>query len=46
MYYYLFSEKLSQGQVAHVAIAFEVPGGWKQEKEAVLLTVLQVLVFV
>ncbi|QCE09013.1 mitochondrial-processing peptidase subunit alpha-like [Vigna unguiculata] len=29
--------------VAHVAIAFEVPGGWKQEKEAVLLTVLQML---
>jgi len=40
----LFSEKLSQGQGAHVAIAFEVPGGWKKEKEAIILTVLQVLV--
>ncbi|KAL2578637.1 hypothetical protein AAZV13_15G019700 [Glycine max] len=29
--------------VAHVAIAFEVPGGWKKEKEAIVLTVLQML---
>ncbi|KAG2371132.1 Mitochondrial-processing peptidase subunit alpha [Vigna angularis] len=29
--------------VAHVAIAFEVPGGWKKEKEAIILTVLQML---
>ncbi|KAL9323071.1 hypothetical protein ACSQ67_011124 [Phaseolus vulgaris] len=28
---------------AHVAIAFEVPGGWKKEKEAIILTVLQML---
>ncbi|CAJ1955338.1 unnamed protein product [Sphenostylis stenocarpa] len=28
---------------AHVAIAFEVPGGWKKEKEAIVLTVLQML---
>ncbi|KAK4590830.1 hypothetical protein RGQ29_021141 [Quercus rubra] len=27
----------------HVALAFEVPGGWRKEKEAVLLTVLQML---
>ncbi|CAN6707227.1 unnamed protein product [Malus baccata var. baccata] len=27
----------------HVALAFEVPGGWRQEKQAVLLTVLQLL---
>ncbi|KAF3450674.1 hypothetical protein FNV43_RR06763 [Rhamnella rubrinervis] len=27
----------------HVALAFEVPGGWHQEKQAVLLTVLQML---
>ncbi|XLR33264.1 hypothetical protein S83_024104 [Arachis hypogaea] len=28
---------------AHVAIAFEVPGGWQQEKDAIILTVLQML---
>ncbi|RDX84491.1 Mitochondrial-processing peptidase subunit alpha, partial [Mucuna pruriens] len=28
---------------AHVAIAFEVPGGWKKEREAIVLTVLQML---
>ncbi|OAY82149.1 Mitochondrial-processing peptidase subunit alpha [Ananas comosus] len=27
----------------HVALAFEVPGGWYQEKEAMTLTVLQML---
>ncbi|KAM2845853.1 hypothetical protein COP1_028252 [Malus domestica] len=27
----------------HVALAFEVPGGWRHEKQAVLLTVLQLL---
>lgn len=27
---------------AHVALAFEVPGGWRQEKQAIILTVLQV----
>ncbi|XP_008799765.1 mitochondrial-processing peptidase subunit alpha-like [Phoenix dactylifera] len=27
----------------HVALAFEVPGGWHQEKEAMTLTVLQML---
>ncbi|KAH7547208.1 mitochondrial-processing peptidase subunit alpha [Ziziphus jujuba] len=27
----------------HVALAFEVPGGWRQEKQAILLTVLQLL---
>lgn len=30
-------------QNTHVALAFEVPGGWLKEKEAVDLTVLQVL---
>nr|KYP54276.1 hypothetical protein KK1_000459 [Cajanus cajan] len=28
---------------AHVAIAFEVPGGWNKEREAIVLTVLQML---
>ncbi|KAJ1385990.1 Profilin [Sesbania bispinosa] len=28
---------------AHVAIAFEVPGGWQKEKDAIVLTVLQML---
>lgn len=28
----------------HVAIAFEVPGGWQKEKDAIVLTVLQVLI--
>ncbi|ERN15210.1 mitochondrial-processing peptidase subunit alpha [Amborella trichopoda] len=27
----------------HVALAFEVPGGWLKEKEAITLTVLQIL---
>ncbi|KAM7254547.1 hypothetical protein ACFE04_003927 [Oxalis oulophora] len=27
----------------HVALAFEVPGGWQNEREAVILTVLQML---
>ncbi|KAF7843418.1 mitochondrial-processing peptidase subunit alpha-like [Senna tora] len=29
--------------VAHIAVAFEVPGGWQKEKDAILLTVLQML---
>ncbi|KAJ7963089.1 mitochondrial-processing peptidase subunit alpha-like [Quillaja saponaria] len=29
--------------IAHVALAFEVPGGWHNEKEAIILTVLQML---
>ena len=29
-------------QETHVALAFEVPGGWREEKQAILLTVLQV----
>lgn len=29
-------------QETHIALAFEVPGGWRQEKQAILLTVLQV----
>lgn len=32
-------------QSTHFAIAFEVPGGWHKEKEAITLTVLQVLLF-
>ncbi|KAG6468131.1 hypothetical protein ZIOFF_072699 [Zingiber officinale] len=27
----------------HIALAFEIPGGWRQEKEAMAATVLQVL---
>ncbi|KAK9282165.1 hypothetical protein L1049_005077 [Liquidambar formosana] len=27
----------------HIALAFEVPSGWKSEKEAIILTVLQML---
>jgi len=34
-----------QGQGTHVALAFEVPGGWHKEKDAIVLTVLQVFVF-
>lgn len=35
-----------QWQGAHVAIAFEVPGGWqKEENDAIILTVLQVVIF-
>ena len=30
-------------QKTHFALAFEVPGGWRNEKEAMTLTVLQVL---
>uniref|UniRef100_A0A2P2JWH7 Complex III subunit II n=2 Tax=Rhizophora mucronata TaxID=61149 RepID=A0A2P2JWH7_RHIMU len=29
--------------MTHIALAFEVPGGWHNEKEAVVLTVLQML---
>lgn len=29
-------------QVTHFALAFEVPGGWHKEKDAMTLTVLQV----
>ncbi|KDP40843.1 hypothetical protein JCGZ_24842 [Jatropha curcas] len=29
--------------MTHVALAFEVPGGWHNEKEAIVLTVLQML---
>lgn len=31
------------GQSTHVALAFELPGGWLNEKDAVTLTVIQVL---
>ncbi|CAN1302003.1 Mitochondrial-processing peptidase subunit alpha [Linum perenne] len=30
-------------RVTHIALAFEVPGGWHNEKEAIILTVLQML---
>lgn len=33
-----------QGQDSHVAIAFEVPGGWQKERDAIVLTVLQVFI--
>lgn len=36
------SALLVQQDEAHIALAFEVPGGWRQEKEAIILTVLQV----
>lgn len=29
-------------QVTHVALAFEVPGGWLQERDATIMTVIQV----
>lgn len=35
---------MSQGQGTHVALAFEVPGGWHKEKDAIVLTVLQVFI--
>uniref|UniRef100_A0A1D1ZBE4 Mitochondrial-processing peptidase subunit alpha n=1 Tax=Anthurium amnicola TaxID=1678845 RepID=A0A1D1ZBE4_9ARAE len=33
----------ADSQKTHVALAFEVPGGWLKEKEAMTLTVLQML---
>lgn len=33
-------------QSTHVALAFEVPGGWHKEKDAIVLTVLQVPHFI
>ncbi|XP_048233665.1 mitochondrial-processing peptidase subunit alpha [Ricinus communis] len=33
----------SDSPMTHVALAFEVPGGWHNEKEAIVLTVLQML---
>lgn len=33
----------ADSQNTHVALAFEVPGGWRQEKESTALTVLQML---
>eukprot|EP00268_Persea_americana_P045952 TRINITY_DN4709_c0_g1_i1.p1 TRINITY_DN4709_c0_g1~~TRINITY_DN4709_c0_g1_i1.p1 ORF type:complete len:513 (-),score=106.63 TRINITY_DN4709_c0_g1_i1:649-2187(-) len=33
----------ADSQSTHVALAFEVPGGWHQEKEAAAVTVLQTL---
>lgn len=32
-------------QRTHFALAFELPGGWHKEKEAVVLTVLEVWIF-
>lgn len=29
-------------QTTHVALAFEVPGGWLQERDATIMTVIQV----
>ena len=29
-------------QMTHVALAFEVPGGWLQERDATIMTVIQV----
>ncbi|KAL6140793.1 hypothetical protein ACLB2K_059086 [Fragaria x ananassa] len=43
---YVGGEYRTQGDTkdeAHIALAFEVPGGWRQEKEAIILTVLQLL---
>ncbi|XVF49072.1 hypothetical protein PTKIN_Ptkin03bG0239700 [Pterospermum kingtungense] len=31
------------GDETHFALAFELPGGWHKEKEAIILTVLQIL---
>ncbi|XP_072979854.1 mitochondrial-processing peptidase subunit alpha-like [Typha angustifolia] len=33
----------AESEMTHVALAFEVPGGWHQEKDATVLTVLQTL---
>ncbi|XP_050234497.1 mitochondrial-processing peptidase subunit alpha [Mercurialis annua] len=33
----------SDSPMTHIALAFEVPGGWLNDKEAVVLTVLQML---
>jgi hypothetical protein len=29
-------------QMTHVALAFEVPGGWLEERDATIMTVMQV----
>lgn len=39
------SEVSASQQKTHLAIAFEVPGGWLNEKDAMTLTVLQVKIF-
>ncbi|XP_057454433.1 probable mitochondrial-processing peptidase subunit alpha-2, chloroplastic/mitochondrial [Lotus japonicus] len=38
-----FRRQGESGGSTHVAIAFEVPGGWQKEKDAIVLTVLQML---
>ncbi|KAJ7011935.1 mitochondrial-processing peptidase subunit alpha-like [Populus alba x Populus x berolinensis] len=35
--------KQAASQLAHVALAFEASGGWHKEKDAIMLTVLQML---
>ncbi|XP_050384155.1 mitochondrial-processing peptidase subunit alpha-like [Argentina anserina] len=43
---YVGGEYRTQGDTndeSHIALAFEVPGGWRQEKQAIILTVLQLL---
>ncbi|XP_011000940.1 PREDICTED: mitochondrial-processing peptidase subunit alpha-like [Populus euphratica] len=35
--------KQAASQMAHVALAFEASGGWHKEKDAIMLTVLQML---
>ena len=39
---YLYLIVYTYEQSTHFALAFEVPGGWHQEKDAMTLTVLQV----
>ncbi|KAL6624580.1 hypothetical protein ACP70R_031901 [Stipagrostis hirtigluma subsp. patula] len=33
----------TDSEMTHVALGFEVPGGWRQEKQAIVMTVLQAL---
>ena len=50
LFFHYFSSKayicnyLLLDQKTHFALAFELPGGWHKEKEAMTLTVLQVLI--
>ncbi|KAE8698396.1 Mitochondrial-processing peptidase subunit alpha [Hibiscus syriacus] len=38
-----FRCQADSGDLTHFALAFELPGGWHNEKEAIILTVLQIL---
>jgi hypothetical protein len=43
MMHICFVSDFFSGQRTHVSLAFEVPGGWHEEKTAITTTILQVL---